>query len=202
MTERSTAQYLDRLLRLYSDTFNIYKPYRIGAKEYPAYGYFFSHNEKYVLVREANMWTTDAYEHILFMEVEECTQDVLQEAENLIRDYMEPELVRKGEALPAANHMYSYINVVIICRNSIEKALQKRMKKFCFEKGYQFNLRGFSRGIIMGVSLADRAFYSNYHGREQKKLFLQVFSDVEAGKQGFEQALKESGKTPFRQEGI
>lgn len=35
------AQYLDRLLLRYSGTFDIYKPYFIDGKEYPAYGYFF-----------------------------------------------------------------------------------------------------------------------------------------------------------------
>ena len=41
----NTATYLDRLLLKYSNTFNIYKPYRIGARQYPAYGYFFSDNQ-------------------------------------------------------------------------------------------------------------------------------------------------------------
>lgn len=36
-----TADYLDQLLRKYSGTFDIYQPYVIHGKEYPAYGYFF-----------------------------------------------------------------------------------------------------------------------------------------------------------------
>ena len=44
----NTAEYLDRLLVKYSSAFDIYQPYVIHGKEYPAYGYFFSHTEKYV----------------------------------------------------------------------------------------------------------------------------------------------------------
>ena len=42
----NNAQYLDRLLLPYAGTFNIYMPYKIHDKEYPAYGYFFSSVEK------------------------------------------------------------------------------------------------------------------------------------------------------------
>ena len=46
------------------------------------------------------MWSTRSYEHILFMEVEECTEDVVSEASEIIEGYMEPVLVRKNERLP------------------------------------------------------------------------------------------------------
>ena len=57
--------YLDRLLVKYAGTFNIYTPFQIGGTEFPAYGYFYSHVEKFVLTRGANMWSSDSYEHIL-----------------------------------------------------------------------------------------------------------------------------------------
>ena len=81
-----TADYLDQLLRKYSGTFDIYQPYVIHGKEYPAYGYFFSHIEKYVLVREANMWSADSYEHVLFITAQEVDQALIEEAEALVRN--------------------------------------------------------------------------------------------------------------------
>ncbi len=74
-----SADYLNRLLLKYSGTFDIYQPYTILGKEYPAYGYFFSHVEKYVLVRKANMWSADTYEHVLFADPAERKEDHLQE---------------------------------------------------------------------------------------------------------------------------
>ena len=196
----TTADYRDGLLLCYSGNFDIYQPYRINNKEYPAYGYFFSVVEKYILVREINMWSTRSYEHILFMEVDTCTEKTIEEASDIIKNYMEPMLVRKGEKLPEPNHMYSYLNVVIICRKPVEKKIADRIKRFHFEKGYKFNIRGFSKGSIMCVSIEDQKYISNYQGRSKRKLFQQVFSAVSAGKPGFSTILKEKGLTPFQQE--
>ena len=176
-----TAEYLDRLLLRYSGSFDIYQPYVINGKEYPAYGYFFSHIEKYILVREINM-------------------EVLNEADDIISDYMEPVLVRKKEKLPEPNHMSSYLNVVIISKKPLDKPIAKKIKHYRFEKGYKFNIRGFSRGTIMCATMEDRKFYSNYHGRSAKETFMGAFQDVEKGKVGFKQYIEERGITPYKQE--
>ena len=91
-----SADYLNRLLLRYSGTFDIYQPYTILGREYPAYGYFFSHVEKYVLVRKANMWSADSYEHILFANPKELTQAHLEEYRRAIEEYIEPTLFLKG----------------------------------------------------------------------------------------------------------
>lgn len=196
----NTADYLDRLLLKYSGTFDIYQPYVIQGKEYPAYGYFFSHIEKYVLVREANMWSSDSFEHILFMEVDEITEKILQEAYAIVRDYMEPVLVRKGEELPAENHMYSYLTIAIISKSAASRHIQKLIKKFRFEKGYKFNMRGFSQAHILCATMEDEHVYTNSAARKSSKVLKSVFQDVKAGKPGFKQTVAEQniqvGKQP------
>ena len=198
----TTAEYLNQLLLSYSGSFNIYQPYVINSKTYPAYGYFYSFTEKYVLVREANMWSTKCFEHVLFMEADELTDKVFAEAEAMIKEYMEPVLVRKNEPLPEENHMYSYLNVVIVCQKSLNKSMAQKVKKFRFEKGYRFNMRGYSQGSIMCVTVDDRKYCSNYYGRSKKKMFYKVFEDVLQGKPGFAQVMEEKGLTPFKQENL
>lgn len=183
----NTADFLDRLLAKYSGTFDIYQPYVIHGKEYPAYGYFFSHIEKYVLVREANMWSSDSYEHILFIETDELTEELIKEAYALVKDYMEPILVRKGEELPQPNHMYSYLTIVILSEKPISKQLQKSVRKFKFEKGYKFNMRGFSQAHMICASMEDECVYSNFVARKSVKAFKDTFNDVKAGKPGYKQ---------------
>lgn len=195
-----TAEYLDRLLLRYSGSFDIYQPYAINGKEYPAYGYFFSYIEKYILVREINMWSTRSYEHILFLETEECTGETVEEAKSIIRDYMEPVLVRKNEKLPEPNHMSSYLNVVIISGKPLLKQTADAVRKYRFERGYKFNIRGFSRGTILCASMEDRKFYSNYYGRSKKEIFEGVFRDIDEGKPGFLQIIEEKGISPYKQE--
>ncbi len=194
------TDYLDRLLLRYAGTFNIYMPYKIHGKEYPAYGCFFSSVEKYVLVREANMWTTNSHEHILFMTVDEVSEDTLQEVRSLLENYMEPRLVRNDNKYPAKNHMYSYLTIAILSEKSMDKTLVKKVRKFKFEKGYLFNFRGFSQSRLVCASMEDEQVVTNYHARQLKKMFKETFSDVRAGKKTFSRQCIEEGIEPFRQE--
>lgn len=187
----TTIDYLDRLLVKYAGTFDIYQPYVIHGKEYPAYGYFFSHTEKYVLVRSANMWSSDCYEHILFMEADEITEELLQEAYTIVKDYMEPVLVRKGNEQPEPNHMYSYLTIAIISNKAVSKTMKKAVKKFKFEKGYQFSMRGFSQAHMICASMEDEDVCSNFAARAMKKVFKRTFQDVKDGKPGFAQIREE-----------
>lgn len=191
--------YLDRLLAKYSGTFNIYKPYVVQGKEYPAYGYFFSCIEKYVLVREANLWTSKSYEHIIFMSEEQCTENTLDEIKALWTTYMEPELVCHGEKLPEENHMYSYLTVVVITDKTPEKDILKQISKLKFEKGYQFNIRGYSQGHLAVVSMEDEKIYTNFMGRKSKKMLKETFTDVKNGKLGLEELLEKTGSQVFKQ---
>ena len=195
----NTGDYLDHLLRKYSGTFDIYQPYVIHDKEYPAYGYFFSHVEKYVLVREANMWSSDSYEHILFIEAEEVIPALIEEAYGIVREYMEPVLVRKGEDVPAPGHMYSYLTISIIAQKPLSKEMRKAVKHFKFEKGYRFNMRGFSQAHIICTTLEDEKVYTNYAGSKSAKLYKQNFKDTKEGKPGFRQIMEEQKIEPFHQ---
>lgn len=172
------AVYLEHLLAKYSGTFDIHKPYMVHGKEYPAYGYFFSCIEKYVLVREANLWTSNSYEHILFIEEEQCTQDTLNEVLSLIKDYMEPELVRKGQKEPEPNHMYSYLTVAVITDKKPEKSIRKSIRRLSFDKGYRFNLRGYCQGHLVVVSMEEEAVFTNRMGRRSEKLYKEVFKQL------------------------
>lgn len=195
----NTGDYLDHLLRKYSGTFDIYQPYVIHGKEYPAYGYFFSHVEKYVLVREANMWSSDSYEHILFIEAEEVIPALIEEAYEIVREYMEPVLVRKGDDLPAPGHMYSYLTISIIAQKPLSKEMRKAVKHFKFEKGYRFNMRGFSQAHIICTTLEDEKVFTNYAGSKSAKLYKQNFKDTKEGKPGFRQIMEEQKIKPFHQ---
>ena len=195
----NTGDYLDQLLCKYSGTFDIYQPYVIHGKEYPAYGYFFSHVEKYVLVREANMWSSDSYEHVLFIETEEVNQTLIDEAYDVVSTYMEPVLVRKGEEIPAPGHMYSYLTISIIAQKPLSKEMKRAVKHFKFEKGYRFNMRGFSQAHIVCATLEDEEVYTNYVGRKSAKLYKKNFKDTKEGKPGFRQIMEEQKLEPFHQ---
>ena len=194
-----TEEYLDRLLLCYGDTFDIYMPYQIHGQEYPAYGYFFSSEERYVLVREANMWTANRHEHILFMKVDKIEEETIKEAADVIETYLEPELVRAGKKYPDKDHMYSYLTVAILSDKAIEQEIVKKIRRYKFERGYLFNFRGFSQGNLICASMEDEKIITNYQGKRMKKMYQGIFADVRQGKKTFSQACEEEGIEPFKQ---
>ncbi len=193
--------YFDRLLTKYSGSFDIYMPYKFAGKNYPAYGYFYSHNEKYVLVEEANMWTADSYEHMFFINVENADDEVLAEAIELIEGSMEEQLVRKGKKVPEKNHMSSLLTVIILCQNYVSEDVARLVKSYHFDKGYNFHFRGYSKGRIAVISMENEQIYlSKAMKKTDRKVFQSVFEDVKEGKKGFLAICEEQGVKPYSQE--
>lgn len=180
-----TADYLNRLLLKYSGTFDIDQPIKVLGREYPAYGYFFSHVEKYVLVRKANMWSADSYEHVLFDDPAELTAERLAEYRRVIAESIEPDLVLKGEKLPPPNHMYSYITFSVIAGKPLSAEVKRAVTRFKFEKSYMHSIRGYSQARIVVATMEDERVCTNWAGRTLRKLYKDTFSDVKAGKPGY-----------------
>lgn len=185
-----TAEYLDRTLAKYAGTFDIYKPYTVNGKEYPAYGYFFSCSEKYVLVKKANLWSVHSYEHVLFLEADEFTAELLDEIGHVMKDHMEPHLVRRDEKNPEKDHMYSFITVAVICRKRPADEMIRAVKRFRFEKDYMFTLRGHSEGHLICADMETEGVYTNSPARQMKKVYMQTFDDVRKGKAGYAEAFE------------
>lgn len=195
----NSKQYLDRLLLRYAGTFNIYKPYSAAGKMIDAYGYFYNHLEKYVLVRDANLWSSDSFEHVFYITGEKINLDTVKQFEKILVEYMEPELVRKGQKIPDKNHMYSYLTLVFISDLTPEPEVLKEIKKFRYEKGYRFNTRGYSQAHMCLVSAEDGKVYTNYAARKSKKILTEVYKEVQQNKIGFDELCEKHHIEPFVQ---
>ena len=135
------------------------------------------------------MWSADSYEHVLFIETDHVDQALIDEAYSVVKDYMEPVLVRKGNELPAEGHMYSYMTVSLIAGQRLSKEMQRAVKHFKYEKGYKFNMRGFSQAHIVCATMEDEKVYTNYVGRKSAKLYRDTFQDVRNNRPGYRQML-------------
>lgn len=171
----NSSQFLENILREYASTFDIYRDYEYKGVVYPAYAQFYSHNEKYVLVKEAKLWEANCFEHILFIEQENVTEENIHNIKKLIAENMESDMVRKGEKLPPRNHMYTYITVIILCEGEISSKAVKLIKGFKFGKSYQFSIRGWSNAKLVCVDLKNKRFISNREGKTVKKLVDDIF---------------------------
>ena len=195
----NAKEYLNRLLVRYAGTFDIYVPYKIFEREFDAYGFFSSHVEKYVLTRNANLYTQDSYEHSLFLTVDVVTKDLIDEMKRVILDYVEPTLVLKGEKNPEPNHMYSYMTVILISNKEPEKDVVKYLKKQKYDRGYMMHVRGFSQAQFCMVSIADEKVYTNSAAHKKKKLLNGIFKEVKDGKVGFQELWDTGEITPYKQ---
>lgn len=167
-------EYLERLLKQYKSTFDICRPYPIGEADYLAYGYFYNHNEKYVLTREAKLWEADTFEHLLVTDGA-GTVAAVEQGIALLENYIEPELVRKGNKYPEANHMYSYMTVVILTEETPKPQAVTKLKKYKYIKNYQFTLKGYSEGRLIMVDLKNQQVWTNKAAKPLQKVYAKVF---------------------------
>ena len=174
----SSGDYFHNLLDRYRANFDITENYTLGQNTYPAYAQFFSLGEKYVLKKEAKLWAIRAYEHVLFIETADVLSETLKEIQRTIEEEMEPELVRKGEKYPEEDHMCSYLTFVIISEKTPEKEIQKAIRRFSYDKGYLFGLRGHSQARIACACLDSERVFTNYAGKELKKLLTNTFNTL------------------------
>ena len=82
-------------------------------------------------------------------------------AQQLITGYMEPVLSRNNEKYPPKDHMRTFLTAVIVSEVSPSEALIRRIRKYRFDKGYQFSFRGFSQGRLVFVDLSAGKVYTS-----------------------------------------
>ncbi len=172
----SSDTYLRELLRRYQANFDISENYTLAGKTYPAYAYFCSLSEKYVLKKEAQLWAIKAYEHVLFENVSSFNKDNLDEIKAVIEKHMEPQLVRGGQSYPEKDHMCTYMTFVIVSDTDPTPETIKAIKKFKYDRGYLFNFRGHSEARLTLISLSSGNVYSNYCGRDLRDLLSDVYT--------------------------
>lgn len=163
--------YLDRILDEYEKSFDIYKEYEIGDRKVSAYGYFNSHSEKYLLVREVQLWETKAFEHIFFIQSDNLDSSTLEDFLSLIPNHIEPKLVRRGEKYPEKNHMYSYVTLVILGKNIDNFKVLERVKRYKYEKSYLFSFRGYLQSRIVLIDTNNKNIYTNKSGKKLERLY-------------------------------
>ncbi len=175
----SKDSYLQELLSRYQANFDIKENFILGDRTYPAYAWFYSFSEKYVLKKEAQLWAIKAYEHVLFIKEEELSESTLEDLMNIIENHAEPELVRNNNKYPGKDHMCSYLTFVILTSKAPDEKLARMLKKFRYDKGYMFNFRGHCEARLAVVCMDTEDIITNYCGRELKELLTDIFQKAE-----------------------
>lgn len=157
---------LEKLLRAYEASYDIEQNYEIGGDIYDAYASFNVSNARYVLIKKAELWRANCFEHVLFCIKETVTEETLNVLRQKIEDYIEPELVRGGKKWPEKDHMYTYITAVYICKDGVSKEAEKAVRKFKYVRNYKFTIRGYSEARILVYDLKNGRAFGNGAARD------------------------------------
>ena len=164
-------KYFEAVRITYSGAFDLIYPFTIEDKEYLGYGFFFNNAQKFILVKDVKLWEVNSFEHVIFMEESIISEDTIEEVKKLMIDYMEKNLVRKNKKYPDANHMYSFLTIIILTTDELSNNIEKLVKKFKFKKNYLLTIRGYSEGRLVVVNPEKKIFLSNKAGSSLKKLY-------------------------------
>lgn len=171
--------YLQELLRRYQANFDVTENYKFGEILFPAYAFFHSMSEKYVLRKEAQLWAVKTFEHVFFIKETSFSPKKIDEIKELIIQKIEPEFVRKNEKYPEKDHMISYITFVVLCDSVPDSQTKKMIKKFHFDKGYLLNFRGHSEAKLVVATMDTKEVFTNYVGKELKSLLFDIYKKME-----------------------
>lgn len=157
---------LNKLMATYRQSFDIQENYKMDDILYDAYGYCNITNAKYVLLKKAELWRALCFEHIFFKGVETLDAADIEAFYRQTVEYVEPQLVRKGEKCTEKDHMYSFITCVFVCENGITKEALKKIKKTSFFKNYMISIRGYSELRLLAVDIKSGKIIGNAAARD------------------------------------
>ncbi len=165
--ELTREEILDKLLVVYQSYFDIEKPETTDVP-LQAVCHFNVHTSKYVLVKKAELWSTDSNEHIYIFSVPELTEDIYRSCEKYAYDH--------GMALidPKPGHMYTYITAAFICDTCTPGAL-KLLKKCRLYKSFHFSLHGWMDFHTVLLKHGAEDFPTNRSGKSNAKLMKNIF---------------------------
>ncbi|MCM1134534.1 MAG: hypothetical protein NC400_03070 [Clostridium sp.] len=129
---RETA--IERLLEGYRGYFNITT--FNGEQNYlTAICEFFEHTEKYVLSRQANLWTANCEEFVYLFNVEKLSKEIFEQC----RDFAYEDGMKRAHIGPG--HMYTYITPIFVC-DACEDSARAAVKKCRIYKSFKFSVHG------------------------------------------------------------
>lgn len=153
---------LQKLIGTFQSSYDIEQPYDINGDIYDAYARFYASSASYVLMKKAELWRTNCFEHVFFRCIKnEAAAETIHMFKEQIEEYIEPKLVRQGKRWPEENHMYTYITAIYICEGGVSKEAEKLIRSFHYIKNYKLTIRGYSEARILVFDLQNGRVFGN-----------------------------------------
>ena len=129
---------------------------------------FHVHNEKYVLSKKAQLWSSDANEYIYIFKTDTLTKNMFVQC----RDYAYDEGMRVIN--PKPGHMYSYISTIFVY-DTCDKETENLIKKCKISKNFKFSFHGWMDFHIACINTTENKIYSNKSGKVTSDFLEELF---------------------------
>ena len=160
--EMTRQECLEKIIKAYSQYYDIDRDVKTEAGEYPATATFYVRDENYAFIREAVISAYEQYEYVYFYETEHLDGAAAQE--------LLDRTLKTGMACvkPHKEHKCSYVTLVILADTMDEEA-KRLIQKTRFQKNYRLALHGWMEYHIAAMECSTHSFLSNPAGKEAKK---------------------------------
>lgn len=152
---------LPALLDRYRSSFDVEENYEVEDVLYDAHAAFNVTSAKYVLVKRAQLWQANSFEHVFFRRVDSLLPEHLEQFSRHLRDHFEPTLVCGGQKYPPKNHMYTFVTGIFLCDGAFSKEAVRKLKHMHFYKNYLFSVRGYCQLRLMAVDCTSGTVIGN-----------------------------------------
>lgn len=158
---------LDKILKSYKIYYDV-KKIKNESLPLEATCEFHVHNEKYVLSKKAQLWSTNANEYVYIFKMDKLTKDLFLKCKNYAYE--------EGMKIinPKSGHMYSYITTIFIY-DFCDKKTESLIKRCRISKNFKFSLHGWMDFHIACINMSENKIYSNKSAKITSKFLKQLF---------------------------
>lgn len=160
---------LEQLLDSYKSSFDIERFFSINGDVYDAYAKFNVTSAKYVLIKKAELWRANCFEHTFFRCLDHLGREDLARFREQVVSYIEPELVRAGRKCPEKDHMYTYMTGIFICDGGVMEDVKRDVRDFKYFKNYRMGIRGYSEVRLLVFDMENRKIFGNRAAKDMVK---------------------------------
>lgn len=158
--------YFNNLKENLSVYYDVLENYNTEFGNIDIYAKFFEKNERYILKKEAIIYSQEAFEHVFCKYFENLSiKDIVEFTKYLegnINTYVKPD----------DNHMSSILRAVVVTNKEPDQEIIKFIRNYKYYKSFLFGFKGW---VNIGLNLVDinneNNFYYNKVGKSGKDYF-------------------------------
>ena len=159
------THYLDNLEKRLAGSFDLERDYLIDDYKFDLFAKYLLRNEKYVLIKQAKIYTIENNEYSFIKYFNKIDRDQLDKFIAL--------LIKSIDFLiqPSEEHMSSIVTGVIATPDKPDSDIINAIKKFKYHKGFAFGLKGWVDIRLLLVTMNQDYIVTNKKGKEVSKVY-------------------------------